>query len=89
MSLTTPRVEPVTILQRERPLRPDLLLVLSYIALAALGIVMVYSASAPRLEAFDQDPGSLVRRHTAFVVVGILAFVVMSLPCSLHPPGLG
>jgi rod shape determining protein RodA len=78
MALTARRVEPVTILQRERPLRPDLLLVLSYIALSALGIIMVYSASAPRLEALGEDPASLVRRHTVFVVVGIVAFVAAS-----------
>ena len=78
MALTSRRVEPVTILQRERPLRPDVMLVLAYVALAALGIVMVYSASAPRLEAFDQDPASLVRRHTVFVIVGIVVFVITS-----------
>lgn len=75
MALTSRRVEPVTILQRERPLRPDLMLVLAYVALSTLGIVMVFSASAPRLEALGEDPGSLVRRHTIFVIVGIVVFV--------------
>jgi len=79
MSLTARRIEPVTILQRERSLRPDLVLLLAYGALAALGIVMVYSASAPRLEAFDQDPTSLVRRHTVFVIVGVVTFVATSM----------
>ena len=78
MALTSRRVEPVALLQRERPLRPDLMLVLAYVALSAAGIIMVYSASAPRLEAFDLDPGSQTRRHVAFVIVGIIAFIITS-----------
>ncbi len=78
MALTARRMEPVTILQRERPMRPDILLVLAYFALAALGIIMVYSASAPRLEAFGEDPSSLIRRHLAFVGIGVVAFVLSS-----------
>ena len=50
MSLTTERTEPVSILQRERQLRPDLFLLLAYMALGGIGIVMVHTASAPRLE---------------------------------------
>ncbi len=79
MTLTTPRTEPVSILQRERPLRPDLFLVLPYLALSALGIVMVYSASAPRLEALGLDPATQMRRHVVFIVIGIIAFLVTSL----------
>jgi rod shape determining protein RodA len=79
MTLTTPRTEAVSILQRERTLRPDLFLVLPYLALSALGIVMVYSASAPRLEALGLDPATQMRRHAVFVVVGIIAFLVTSL----------
>ena len=78
MALTARRTEPVTILRRDRPLRPDLLLVIAYFALAGLGIIMVFSASAPRLEAFGEDPGALVRRHTVFVGVGIAVFVFTS-----------
>ncbi len=79
MAFTTRRTEPVTILQRERSLRPDLFLVLPYLALAALGIVMVYTASAPRNELLGIDPGSTVRRHIVFVVVGFGVFIVSSL----------
>ncbi len=78
MVITARRTEPVMILQRDRPMRPDLILVIAYFSLAALGIVMVYSASAPRLEALGGDPGSLVRRHTVFVVIGIVAFMATS-----------
>ena len=79
MSLTARRTEPVSILQRERPLRPDLLMVLSYLALSALGIVMVYTATAPALELAGEDTASTMRRHAVFVLIGIVAFVVASL----------
>lgn len=79
MVLTTRRTEPVTILQRERSLRPDLFLVLPYLALAALGIVMVYTASAPRNELLGIDPGATVRRHIIFVLIGFAVFIASSL----------
>lgn len=78
MALTARRTEPVAILQRSQPLRPDLLLVIAYFALAGLGIIMVFSASAPRLEAFGEDPGTLVRRHTIFVGIGVAVFALAS-----------
>ena len=79
MSLTASRTEPVTILQRERSLRPDLFLILPYLALAALGIIMVYTASAPRNELLDLDPASTVRRHVIFVLIGFAVFIASSL----------
>jgi rod shape determining protein RodA len=79
MVLAARRTEPVTLLQRERALRPDLLLILSYLALTGLGLVMIYSASAPRLLADGESPTSLVRRQLIFVVVGIGAFILASL----------
>lgn len=79
MALTARRTEPVTILQRERTLRPDLFLILPYLALSALGIVMVYTASAPRNELLDLDPASTVRRHVIFVVIGFAVFIGSSL----------
>jgi len=79
MALAARRNEPVTILQRERSLRPDLFLVLPYLALAALGIVMVYTASAPRNELLDLDPASTVRRHIIFVLLGFAVFIGSSL----------
>lgn len=79
MSLTARRTEPVTILQRERSLRPDLFLILPYLALAALGIVMVYTASAPRNELLDLDPAVTVRRHVIFVLIGFAVFIASSL----------
>lgn len=79
MALTARRTEPVTILQRERALRPDLFLIIPYLALSALGIVMVYTASAPRNELLDLDPASTVRRHVIFVLIGFAVFIASSL----------
>ena len=79
MSLTVERTEPVSILQRERQLRPDLILILAFIALAGLGIVMVYTASAPRLELLGADPTSLMRRQAVFAVAGVGVFFVASM----------
>jgi rod shape determining protein RodA len=79
MVLTARRTEPVTLLQRERALRPDLILILSYLALTGLGLVMIYSASAPRLLAEGRSPTDLVRRQMVFVAVGFVAFIFSSL----------
>ncbi len=79
MSLSVERTEPVSILQRDRQLRPDLFLVLAYIALAGIGVVMVHTASAPRLELLGADPDTLMRRQAVFTVVGVAVFFVTSL----------
>ncbi len=79
MVLTARRTEPVTLLQRERALRPDLGLILAYLALSGLGLVMIYSASAPRLLAEGRSPTEAVRRQLLFVLIGIGAFIVASL----------
>ncbi len=79
MSLTVNRTEPVSILQRDRQLRPDLFLVLAYLALAGIGIVMVHTASAPRLEILGADPDSLMQRQAVFAVVGVGVFTLASL----------
>lgn len=79
MVLTARRTEPVTLLQRERALRPDLVLILSYLALTGLGLVMIYSASAPRLLADGVSPTALVRRQMVFAAVGIVGFILASL----------
>jgi rod shape determining protein RodA len=79
MALAASSGEPVLLLQRERALRPDLLLILPYLALSGLGIVMIYSASAPRLEALGQDPASVMRDQAIFVAIGIVVFIAASL----------
>ena len=83
MALTARRTEPITILQRERSLRPDLFLVLPYLGLAALGIIMVYTASAPRNELLDLDPATTMRRHIVFVLIGFAVFLLAELSAAV------
>ncbi len=59
-------------------MRPDLALVGSYIALSILGLLMVYTASAPRLEEAGLSPTRDLERQGAFVVAGFVAFALMS-----------
>jgi rod shape determining protein RodA len=68
----------MTLLQRERQVRPDLALVSSYIALSILGLLMVYTASAPRLEEAGLSPTRDLERQGAFVVAGFIVFGTMS-----------
>jgi rod shape determining protein RodA len=63
---------------KDEPLKPDLVLVLTYIAISAIGLLMVYSATAPGLEARDLDPAAELRSQAIFVVIGFIAFAVMS-----------
>lgn len=60
------------------PLKPDLVLVLTYFAISAIGLLMVYSATAPGLEALGADPASALRSQAIFVVLGLVVFGVMS-----------
>lgn len=77
MALTdeTPRI---SLLQRQRTMRPDLLLVIPYMVLSALGLLMIYSATAPGLEAAGVDPTADLKRQAVFVVAGFITFAVVS-----------
>lgn len=70
---------PLTLLQRDRPLRPDLLLVVPYLLLSAFGLLMIYTSTAPRLEALGVDPGGALKRQAVFIVVGFVAFAITSM----------
>lgn len=63
----------------DEPLKPDLVLVLTYLALSAIGLLMVYSATAPGLEAVGRDPATELRSQAIFVVIGFIVFVAMSM----------
>lgn len=65
-------------LERRRP-GPDFLMVFVAVLLGTLGVLMVYSSSAPRLEALGGDPGLLMRRQLLFLAVGAVLFGVASL----------
>ena len=69
---------PTSVRLKDEPLRPDLVLVLTYIAISAIGLLMVYSATAPRLEASNLDPAGELRAQAIFVVIGFMVFAVMS-----------
>ncbi len=68
----------MSLLRRDRQLRPDLALVIPYLLLTALGLVMIYSASAPRLEALGVSPSREVEQQAAFVLIGFASFAIVS-----------
>jgi len=78
MAITTERSQ-ISLLRRDRQLRPDWLLLISYAVLSALGLLMIYTASAPRLEALDVSPTRELEQQAAFVLIGFMAFGVVSL----------
>ena len=78
MSISTDRSQ-VSLLRRDRKLRPDWLLLISYMALSGLGLLMIYTASAPRLEALGVSPTRELEEQAAFVLIGFMAFGVVSL----------
>ncbi|MCB2224185.1 MAG: rod shape-determining protein RodA [Actinobacteria bacterium] len=55
--------------------RPDYVLIVSVLVLSAIGLLMVFSASAPRLEAEGFSRTSLVIRQSVFVIGGAGVFV--------------
>jgi rod shape determining protein RodA len=73
---TTDRV-PVFI-DRDSPLRPDLVLVVTYLLISAIGLLMVYSATAPGLEARGLDPTRDLKEQAIFVVIGFVVFGIVS-----------
>lgn len=69
---------PTSVRLKDEPLRPDVVLVLTYIAISAIGLLMIYSATAPGLEARNLDPAAELRAQAIFVVIGFIAFAIMS-----------
>lgn len=63
---------------RDSPLRPDLVLVVTYLLISAIGLLMVYSATAPGLEARGLDPTRDLKEQAIFVVIGFVVFGVVS-----------
>jgi len=58
--------------------RPDFVLVATYIAISLLGLLMIYSATAPGLEARGLDPTRELKAQALFVLVGFVVFAVSS-----------
>jgi rod shape determining protein RodA len=65
-------------LDRDSPLRPDLTLVVSYLIVSAIGLLMVYSATAPGLTARGLDPTAELKEQAIFVVIGFIVFGLAS-----------
>lgn len=63
---------------REQAPQADLVLVLAFAALSILGLVMVFSASAPRLEAAGLSRTDQVFRQAVFMAAGAVVFLVAS-----------
>jgi rod shape determining protein RodA len=59
--------------------RPDLVVVATLIALTVIGLILIYSVSAPRLEALGLSRFEDVARQAIFVVGGLGVFVLASL----------
>ncbi len=72
------RDRPTSVRMKDEPLKPDLVLVLTYLAISAIGLLMVYSATAPRLEARGLDPAAELRSQAIFVVIGFIVFGIVS-----------
>jgi rod shape determining protein RodA len=79
MAIPTDEDRPASLLRRERTARPDMLLVIPYLVLSALGLVMIYSASAPRLETLGLNPTRDLERQAIFVIIGFVGFAVTSM----------
>ncbi len=65
-------------LDRDSPLRPDMTLVVTYLVISAMGLLMVYSATAPGLRARGLDPTAELKEQAIFVVIGFVVFGIMS-----------
>lgn len=72
------RHRPSSVRMIDEPLKPDLVLVLTYLVISAIGLLMVYSATAPRLEARGLDPAAELRSQAIWVVLGFIVFAVAS-----------
>lgn len=65
-------------LDRDSPLRPDMTLVVTYLVISAIGLLMVYAATAPGLRAAGADPTAELKEQAIFVVIGFIVFGIMS-----------
>jgi rod shape determining protein RodA len=60
--------------------RPDYVLIMAVIVLSFVGLVMIYTASAPRLETEGLSRSSELVRQAIFVGGGLMVFALASLP---------
>jgi rod shape determining protein RodA len=72
-------LEEISLKTRRPRSRPDLLLIMGVAALSALGLLMIYTVTAPRNEAAGLDPGGDMIRQALFMGLGVTVFAVSSL----------
>ena len=77
MAIIAHRSSPAAVSDRRRP-SPDVILFVAMVALSALGVLMVYSASRNRLEALGLDPTGEMVDQAIFAAVGLVLFFVAS-----------
>ena len=68
-------VSGVDIRSRSRTGKPDLVLIGCMALLTTLGLIMIFSASAPRLELAGSSPTSQLVRQATFVALGVLVVI--------------
>ena len=64
--------------ERKTRNRADFLLIFAMAALTALGLLMIYSVTAPRLESAGLNRNSDMTRQGIFVILGLIVFAVTS-----------
>ncbi len=65
-------------LRRRTQIKPDLMLIIMVASLSALGLLMIFSATAPRLQAAGLGRSSQMVRQGIFVLLGIVVFIAAS-----------
>jgi len=78
MAFATRSPDSVTYTQNRGPLRPDIVLVLTYLTISSIGLLMIYSATAPGLLARGIDPARELKTQAMFMLVGFVVFAVLS-----------
>jgi rod shape determining protein RodA len=71
-------VQRVGLTARRPRSRPDFLLALGAAALSAVGLMMIYTVTAPRLEAAGVDPSGDMVRQAFFMAGGVVVFIAAS-----------
>jgi rod shape determining protein RodA len=59
--------------------RPDFVLILAMLALTALGLLMIYSVTAPRLASAGLDRSTDMTKQALFAVLGLVVFAISSI----------
>lgn len=78
MAFTTRSRERSGFLDPHARSRPDLVLVVTYVTISLFGLLMIYSATAPGLEARGLDPTRELKAQAIFVFVGFVVFAIAS-----------